>query len=234
MHIERSLVCVLIVGAAAPLAAAQDFGDRGDGMSVRSNSKASVSIAGFAGGDWNVINADGRVEVPISEYGNLQFMDIGKIQVNTTGQTDNVEAAWSEVILPNGRFIEFTYRTVNGLQFVPFGSSVDGSLIQAYTYEMGADGNGIDFLNWVSYVDWEELTISYSFDGGQTVFSDPTIFDPIGNESWNGTDDLHLGLAFPGDGVNWIRASYKIEAVPTPATLSLLVGGGVMALRRRR
>ncbi|VAX42471.1 hypothetical protein MNBD_PLANCTO03-1231, partial [hydrothermal vent metagenome] len=106
---------------------------------------------------------------------------------------------------------------------------------QAYSYEMGADGNGLDFLNWVTDVTLEELTISYSYDGGQTVFSDPTIFDPINGENWKyGTDDLHLGLAFPGDGVNWIQASYKITVVPAPATAVALLGAGLIGFRRRR
>lgn len=234
MRLDRTFACVLTVGVLGPLATAQDYGDRDSDTVVRTDSVVTASIVGFAGGDWHALNADGYAEVPISSYNSPVFVDIGQIEVETTGQTDVVEAAWSEVVFPDGRYLHFTYRTQNGLQFVPFSAEIGGQPIQAYTYEMGGDGNGVDFRWWVSQVLWEELTISYSSDGGQTVFSDPTIYDPISGAAWGGTDALHLGLAFPGDGVNWIQATYKIDAVPAPASALLMLGGGAMALRRRR
>ena len=233
MRSENLIACLCAVGAAASLAGAQDFGDRDTVSTIRDDSTVSASIVAFAGGQWDVINADGHAEVPISAFDNPMFIDIGHIQTDS-GNGAMVQAAWSEVPLPNGRFVEFTFRTKNGAQFVPFGSDSGGDDIQVYSYEMGGDGNGIDFRHWVSEVKWEELTISYSFDGGQTVFSDPTIVDPINGAPWDGTDDMHLGLAFPGDGVNWIRASYAIDVVPAPAGVLVLMGGGLAALRRRR
>ncbi len=232
MRVQRSITCLLVVGVAGSVANAQ-FGDRDNGSTIRDDSIVTAGIVAFAGGEWDVINADGYAEVPISAFDNQMFIDIGNIQTDS-GDSAMVQAAWSEVELPNGRFVEFTYRTENGEQFVPFNSTLNGNEIQAYSYEVGGDGNGIDFRDWVTAVKWEELTISYSFDGGQTVFSDPTIFDPINGADWDGTDNMHLGLAFPGDGVNWIRASYTIDVVPAPAGLFVLVGGGMAALRRRR
>lgn len=232
MRAERLIACLLVVGVAGSVANAQ-FGDRDDGSTIRDDAVVTAGIVAFAGGQWDVINADGYAEVPISAFDNQMFVDIGNIQTDS-GDSAMVQAAWSEVALPNGRFVEFTYRTENGEQFVPFGSALDGDEIEAYSYEVGGDGNGIDFRHWVSAVKWEELTISYSFDGGQTVFSDPTIFDPINGADWDGTDNLHLGLAFPGDGVNWIRASYGVDVIPAPAGLFVLMGGGMAAMRRRR
>lgn len=231
MRREKVIAC--LVGVAASVAGAQDFGDRDAGTTIRDDATVSAGIVAFAGGQWDVINADGYAEVPISAFDNQMFVDIGTIQTDS-GSGAMVQAAWSEVPLPNARFVEFTFRTTNGAQFVPFNSKIGGNNIQAYSYEVGGDGNGIDFRHWVSEVKWEELTISYSFDGGQTVFSDPTIFDPINGDPWDGTDDMHLGLAFPGDGVNWIRASYGIDVVPAPASILVLMGGGVAAMRRRR
>lgn len=233
MRREKSIAYLLAVGTVASLASAQDYGDRNNDSTIRDDSVVSAGIVAFAGGQWDVINADGYAEVPISPFDNQMFVDIGHIETDS-GQHSNVQAAWSEVNLPNGRFVEFTFRTDNGGQFVPFGATLDGDAVQAYTYEVGGDGNGIDFRHWVSEVQWEELTISYSFDGGQTVFSDPTIIDPNGGNPWDGTDDEHLGLAFPGDGVNWILASYKVNVIPAPAGLVVLLGGGAAALRRRR
>lgn len=233
MRRENVLAFVVTAGAVASIAGAQDFGDRDTGTTIREDSTVSAGIVAFAGGQWDVINADGHAEVPISPFDNQMFVDIGHIQTDA-GQADMVQAAWSEVVLPNGRFVEFTWRTENGNQFVPFAAQLNGNPIQAYSYEVGGNGNGVDFRHWVTDVKWEELTISYSFDGGQTVFSDPTIIDPIGGSSWDGTDEMHLGLAFPGDGVNWIRASYTVDVIPAPAGMLVLMGGGMAALRRRR
>jgi hypothetical protein len=235
MHSERLMVLVLAAGFGAPLACAQDYGDRdiGADRTIRDNSVVSASVVAFAGNQWNVINADGHAEVQISEYDNPMFVDIGRVRTDS-GEHENVQVSWSEVRLPSGRYVEFTFRTEGGGQFVPFNSNINGNRIQAYSYEIGGDGNGIDFRAFVTEVFWEELTISYSPDGGQTVFSDPTIFDPLNGAPWDGTDDNHFGLAFPGDGVNWIRASYKIDVVPAPGTAALLAAGGLLGLRRRR
>ena len=232
MRVQRSVACLLVVGVVGSVANAQ-YGDRDNGSTIRDDSIVTAGIVAFAGGEWDVINADGYAEVPISPFDNQMFVDIGNIQTDS-GDLAMVQVAWSEVALPNERLVEFTYRTENGEEFVPFNSTLNGNEIQAYSYEVGGDGNGIDFRHWVTAVKWEELTISYSFDGGQTVFSDPTIFDPINGADWDGTDNLHLGLAFPGDGVNWIRASYTIDVIPAPASLFVLMGGGMAAMRRRR
>ncbi len=234
MRFEKSVSCVFAVGLLAPFAAAQDYGDREVDF-LRDNAAVSASIVGFAGGEWRTLNTDAGAIVPHSSFDDPMFVDVGEIAVDGGGQTDTVEAAWWDLQVPEGIFIKFVLRTQNGNDFVPFGSTKDGDPIQAYSYEMGGDGNGIDFRNWVTDVTWEELTISYSFDGGQTVFSDPTIDDPINGGNWiDGIDDLHLGLAFPGDGVNWIQASYKISVVPAPASAALLLGAGLIGFRRRR
>lgn len=234
MRVKRSLALVMTVGMVAPIAAAQDYGDRNDDTAVRDNAVVTAGFVGFSGGDWHVLNSGGHTEVPVSEISDPEFTPIGEIQVETSAETDVVEVAWWEAVLPAGRFIQFVMRTQEGHDFVPFGSKLGGKAIQAYTYEMGGDGNGLDFRQWVDFVLWDELTISYSYDGGQTVFADPTIYDPIGEQNWDGTDDLHLGLVIPGDGVNWIQASYKIEAVPAPSALAVLLAPGVAMLRRRR
>lgn len=234
MRRESTLTLLMTVGLIAPMAIAQDYGDRGSDSAIKDNSEAGVRVVGFAGGAWRTINSDGYVSIPISSVSDPEFHAIGEIDVETSGETDVVEVAWWELALPNEHYVQFVYRTQNEMQFVPFGSKEGGSLIQAYTYEMGGNGNGIDFRAWVTSVQWDELTISYSYDGGQTVFSDPTIYDPIGGGNWNGTDDEHFGLAFPGDGVNWIEATYKVTVVPAPASAALLVGPGALLLRRRR
>lgn len=235
MRKESTFAVLVTVGALASLAAAQDYGDRGSEYSIKPSSTASLSIGGFAGGAWQLLNESGNVEVAVSDRANPMFVELGRIDVETSGQTDVVEAAWYETILPSGQFVQFVYRTQDGHDFIPFGAKKGGKLIQAYSYQLGADGNGIDFYNWVTHVDLEELTISYSYDGGQTVFSDPTIYNPIGEGAdWSGVDSLHLGLAFPGDGVNWIQASYKIGPVPAPASALALLLPALGAFRRRR
>lgn len=236
MRHQKALASIVIVGTAASLASAQDYGDtRGAGDNYfGNNSEIHVSVVGFAGGDWRTLNSEPTAGVPRSTFDDPMFVDVGDIEVQTTGQTDTVEAAWWYQQLGDGEYLRLILRTQDGHEFVPFGSKKNNSLIQAYTYEVGADGSGFDFRDWVTDLDWEELTISYSYDGGQTVFSDPTIHDPDGAGDWDGTDDLHLGLVFPGDGVNWIQASYKFTAVPAPASLAALLGAGALAARRRR
>jgi len=236
MRSERSLALVFIVGVITPLASAMDFTDRGSDPAIKFNSETSAAIVGFAGGDWRLLNLDGHAPVKISSISDPQWTPIGEIDVETGAETDIVEVAWWELALPTERFVQFVYRTQEGSQFVPFGAKENGSTIQAFTYEMGGDGNGIDWMNWVDSVFWRELTLSYSTDGGETVFSDPTLYDPVGESQWGGTDENHFGLGFPGDGVNWIQATYKIEVVPVPAPASALalLGPGAMLLRRRR
>jgi hypothetical protein len=231
---ERSVALVLAVGALASIASAQGYGDRGEADAIRDTSEATLDIAGFAGGAWRTLNSDGRVAVPVSEFFAPEFHAIGKIDVESGAQTDIVEAAWWELTLPNEHLVQFIYKTQGGMQFVPFGAKESGNAIMAYTYEMGRDGNGIDFRSWVDDVFLHELKISYSSDGGQTVFSDPTLYDPVGSDAWSGSDAEHLGLAFPGDGVNWIQATYTIEIVPAPASATALLAPGLLLLRRRR
>lgn len=229
-----SFILLATVGSVCSVGTAQDYGDRGDDDATFSDSVASVNISGFAGGDWDVLNSGGHAEVLKSDLNDPEYVDIGEIEVDE-GTFDTVEAAWWEVILPDGHFVQLVLRTVSGTGFVPFNSHSNGDRITAFTYELGGDGNGLDFRPWVDSIKWRELQVSYSADGGQNVFSDPTIFDPIGNAEWDGTDDHHLGLAFPGDGINWIQATYLIEPVPAPATLAvLLVPGGLLLGRRRR
>jgi hypothetical protein len=235
MRLERLFTCALTVGILAPFAAAQDYGDRDSTDFLRDNAAVDASIVGFAGGEWRTLNTDAGRFVKRSSFDNPMFVEVGEIDVETNGETDMVEAAWWDLQVPTGVYIQFVMRTQNGGEFVPFGSTKDGDTVQAYSYEMGGNGDGIDFRNWVTDVIWEELTISYSYDGGQTVFTDPTISDPINGGDWSyGTDSLHLGLAFPGDGVNWIQASYKIELIPAPASAMALLGAGAFAFRRRR
>ena len=230
-----AISCVLMTGLAGTTASAQDYGDGSrDASMFHINAEISASIVGFAGGDWHTLNSNPDASIPRSTFDAPMFVPIGEIEVDTTGDTDNVEAAWWHQNLAGEDYIRFVLRTENGNEFVPFGSKTGGSTIQAYSYELGGNGNGIDFRWWVQHVDWQELTISYSYDGGQTVFSDPTINDPIGGANWDGIDDLHLGLALPGDGVNWIQASYKVTAVPAPASAFALLGAGALGLRRRR
>jgi len=235
MRLEKPLGCVLTLGLLAPFAAAQDYGDRGSGEFLTADSAVSVSIVGFAGGQWRTLTTEPDQSVPHSSFDSPMFVEVGEISVETTGQTDVVEAAWWASDLPTGNFLNFVMRTQEGHDFVPFGAKKNGSLIQAFSYEIGGNGDGVDYRNWVDLVLWDELTISYSSDGGQTVFSDPTIEDPIAGGNWiGGTDDLHLGLSLPGDGVNWIQASYKITVIPTPASALALLGAGAVAFRRRR
>lgn len=238
MNTKRTIGWLVALGIASPLAMAQDYGDQRDTVdnAIRDDAVVSGSIAGFAGGNWELLNNNGYVEVPKSSFDDPQFTELGEIETDQGTGTDTVEAAWWDVVLPEGTFLKMVFRTQNGSQFVPFGSTKNGNDINAYTYEMGGDGNGVDLRSWVTSFVWKELTVSYSFDGGQTVFSDPTIPDPIGDGTqWDGTDAEHLGLAFPGDGVNWIQASYRYEAVPTPGSaMALLLSGGLFASRRRR
>ncbi|HZW10978.1 MAG TPA: hypothetical protein VFF69_13835 [Phycisphaerales bacterium] len=235
MRTERTFALITTtLGLLAPVALAQDYGDgRADGDAIRDSSEATVRLVGFAGGAWRTLNSDGHTSIPVSSFANQQFYTIGQVEVDS-GATDTVEAGWWEIALPTERFVQVVFRSENGGQFVPFNAKLNGQTVQAYTYEMGGDGDGIDFLPWVTSVLWDELTVSYSSDGGQTVYSDPTIHDPIGASAWDGTDSEHLGLAFPGDGVNWMQVTYKFEAIPAPASaVALLVPGGLL-LRRRR
>ena len=234
MRFEKTLGCVVLAGIAASGAWAQDYGDgRGAEDYFRFNAEIGVSVSGFAGGAWRVLTTEPDASIPRSSFNDPMFVDIGEVVVDS-GTRDTVEAAWWYQEVSGGNYIKLTMRTENGMEFVPFGAKKNGSTIQAYSYELGGNGNGIDFLNWVTDLSWDQLSISYSYDGGQTVYSDPTIHDPLGGGNWDGTDDLHMGLAFPGDGVNWIQASYKFTAVPTPGSAMALLGAGVLAARRRR
>lgn len=234
MRFEKSLVCALTIGIGAGSASAQDYGDHRNADELfKPGAAVSVSIAGFAGGSWRTLSTEPDASVPRSSFDDPMFVDVGHVQVDS-GAQDTVEAAWWYQQVGGSDYIRLTVRTQNGADFVPFASKKGGSLIQAYTYEMGANGDGIDFRNWVTNLDWQDLTISYSYDGGQTVFSDPTIHDPIGESNWDGTDALHLGLALPGDGINWIQATYKFVAIPAPSSLAALLGAGALAARRRR
>ena len=238
MYTKRIVALLLAVGVAAPIALAQDYGDGGrdsTGDVFKNNSQVSAAIAGFTGSNWELLNDGGPTSVQKSSFDDPQFVDIGQIAVDDGTVSDPIEVAWWDVTLPEGTFVKMIFRTQSGSGFVPFNATKNGNAIDAYTYEMGGDGNGLDLRAWVTSFVWKELTVSYSLDGGQTVFSDPTIHDPIGTGQWDGTDAEHLGLAFPGDGVNWIQASYRYEAIPAPATVAaLLIPGGLLLGRRRR
>lgn len=234
MRVKRALGCIMIVGIAASAASAQDYGDgRGADEYFMPNAEISVSLSGFAGGAWRVLTNEPDASIPRSSFSNPMFVDVGEVVVDS-GARDTVEAAWWHQEIGGSQYIRMTMRTQNGGEFVPFAAKSGGSLIQAYSYEVGGNGNGFDFRPWITDLSWDQLTISYSYDGGQTVFSDPTIHDPISGGNWDGTDDLHMGLALPGDGVNWIQASYKFTAVPAPASVMALLGAGALAARRRR
>ncbi|MCC7388418.1 MAG: hypothetical protein IT431_06580 [Phycisphaerales bacterium] len=234
MRFEKTLGCVVLAGVAASGAWAQDYGDgRGAEELFKPDSKISATVSGFAGGSWRVLTTEPDANIPRSSFDNPMFVDIGDVVVDS-GSVDTVEAAWWHQEVSGGNYIRLTMRTENGTEFVPFGAKKNGGTIQAYSYELGGNGNGLDFRQWVTDVDWEQLTISYSYDGGQTVFSDPTIHDPLSGGNWDGTDDLHLGLALPGDGVNWVQVSYKFSAIPTPGSAAVLLGAGALAARRRR
>ncbi|MCL4741677.1 MAG: hypothetical protein KJZ54_05670 [Phycisphaerales bacterium] len=217
-------------------ASAQDdhYGDR-TSDAVANNSVATVSLVGFAGGQFRTLNSEGDAPVPVSTFDDPKFYSIGTNTVPNPSQEDVLEAAWYEVVNPQGHFVQLVIRSRNGKQFVPVGTQVDGHTVQAFSYELGGDGNGIDWKGWVSHVSWTEYVINYSTDGGQTAYSDPTIQDPIGGAHWNGIDVLHLGLEVPGSGVNWIQVNYKIGVVPAPGALTgLALAGGLLARRRRR
>lgn len=235
MHFQRSFAVVMTVGIASSLASAQDYGDtRGTADEYfKPTAEVSVNISGFAGGSWHTLTTEPGAVVARSTFDDPMFVDVGEVAVDS-GTLDTVEAAWWHQEIGDADYVRLVLRTQGGSEFVPFGSKTSGSTIQAYSYELGGNGDGLDFRNWVTDVNWEELSISYSYDGGQTVFSDPAIDQPIGDANWGGTDDLHLGLAFPGDGVNWMQISYKFTAVPAPTSLAALLGAGLVATRRRR
>lgn len=210
------------------------YGDR-TSDAVANNSVATVSLVGFAGGQFRTLNSEGDAPVPVSTFDDPKFYSIGTNTVPNPSQEDILEAAWYEVVNPQGQFVQLVIRSRNGKQFVPVGTKVDGHTVQAFSYELGGDGNGIDWKGWISHVSWTEYVINYSTDGGQTAYSDPTIYDPIGDSHWNGIDVLHLGLEVPGSGVNWIQVNYKIGVVPAPGALTgLAIAGGLLARRRRR
>ena len=231
----RSVMIVALTGSIAGVASAQDYGDRVSDA-VKESSEASVVLSGFSGGSWHAMNSLGYIGVPKSvDPFSPVYYDVGETPAERVQDRDTVEVAWWESIIPAGRYVNFVMRTEEGHEFVPFGTDFAGSPVLAYSLELGGDGDGVDWRAWIDAVYVEEVTTSYSIDGGQTVYSDPTIFDPFGGLSWDGTDDSHLGLALPGDGVNWIQVSYKINPVPAPGVgMALAVFGGLAAARRRR
>ncbi|MCW5776800.1 MAG: PEP-CTERM sorting domain-containing protein [Phycisphaeraceae bacterium] len=236
-RIQASCSLVLII-AAAPLAFAEDgdhYGDRMVGGAVKGSSVATVSLVGFAGGQFRALNSEGDSPVPVSSFETPQFYSIGKNTTANPTQEDILEAAWYEVVNPQGHFVHMIIRSREGKQFVPLGTTIDGFTVQAFSYELGGDGNGIDWRDWVTHVGVKELVTFYSTDGGTSVYSDPTIHDPFGGGHWNGIDVMHWGLEVPGSGVNWLQVSYKIDVVPAPGTLAgLTLAGGILSRRRRR
>ena len=234
---RRTHASFLVAAACvACVASAQEdhYGDRTLGA-VANNSVATVSLVGFAGGQFRSLNSRGDAPVPVSSFENPVFHSIGTNTAPNPNQEDTLEAAWYEVVNPQGQFVQLIIRSRNGKPFVPVGTKVDGHTVQAFSYELGGDGNGIDWKANISHVAWTEFVINYSTDGGQTAYSDPIIHDPLGGAHWNGIDVLHLGLEVPGSGVNWIQVNYKIDVVPAPGTLAgLTLAAGFLARRRRR
>ncbi|VAX42633.1 hypothetical protein MNBD_PLANCTO03-1482, partial [hydrothermal vent metagenome] len=137
MRLERSVVCIVTVGVLAPLALAQDYGDREMDDFMRDKAAVDISIVGFAGGEWRTLNTDAGKLVKRSSFDNPMFVDVGEIEVEGGGQTDTVEAAWWDIQVPEGTFLNFVMRTQNGNDFVPFGATKGGDEIQAYSYEIG-------------------------------------------------------------------------------------------------
>jgi hypothetical protein len=187
---------------------------------------ASMSLIMMdSGADSRPMNAGGDFIVQRSS----NFLDIGQ-NFNTAG---HIQALWNEVAQGSQLSIMAIFRTSDGSQFMPQGSTIQGGQPAVFwTWHLGVT-DPINFQSWVTSVHVDSAHVFFSADSGQT-FTGSVDFTNILPQNWDPGVDQGLTLSSIGDGTNYMLLDYQITAVPAPAGLGALAAGSLLAFRRRR
>lgn len=223
MRTSTLLVSTLVLGAIAGSATADAIYGRNG---IAANEVASFSVIGYSGSlSQGFMNADGQKLIQIG----TGFQEIG----TKAGGTDTYEVKWSEQALATGNFIDVIFRTRNGTDMVPLGSTSAGHPVAFWGWNVGKTDQ-INMQGWVSEFTLVRATWSYSLNGGAS-------FIPGGNHTgrqadpWAGSDPGELlNSPYIGAGINAIQVRYQLELLPTPSSMALLGLGGLITTRRRR
>lgn len=242
---SRSLTLVALLAASA--AAGPVAVRYGDAMAVPAdpetpsigpNETASFSLRGTNQnvGDLGIYNSGGDVSIRINT---------GPTSIGTTPDGVELLASWRETSLGEvRRRVRATWQTVDGSALLPFGTELNGQTVQFLRWNLGLS----DLVTWTDLVldiSLVSATFFGSFNGGQT-FAD---IEPINALFDNGISQWTIDGGFDrGDnlisdtsgpsGYNFIMTEYvydvEFDPIPAPGTLAVLVGAGLVGVRRRR
>ncbi len=206
--------------------------------SIGPNETASFSLRGTNQnvGDLGIYNSAGDVSITINT---------GPTSIGTTPDGVELLASWWESSLgETRRRVRATWQTADGSALLPFGTELNGQTVQFLRWNLGIS----DLVTWTERVlgiDLVSATFFGSFNGGQT-FADIEPIDALfdnGISEWNLNGGFDRGDNLISDtsgpsGYNFIMTEYvydvEFDPVPAPGTLAVLVGAGLVGLRRRR
>lgn len=247
----RSLTIVMIAGLAGGVTAGpvtyEHVDSSGDAFtapldpeqpSIAPSENASLSLRATNQnvGDLGFYNSGGDVALKIND---------GARSIGTNPSGVEIFAEWSESIVSGDRRrVRAVWQTADGSALLPFGTQINGQSVQFLRWNLGIT----DPINWAPEVIGIELvsaTFFGSFDMGAT-FSDiesiQALFDN-GVSQWtidaafDRGDNLITDTAGPA-GYNFVMTEYvydvEFDPIPTPGTITMLAGAGLMLARRRR
>ncbi len=187
-------------------------------------------------GDLGFYNSEGDVPVTIGA---------GLTSLGSNPDGVDILGSWAESSLGDTRRrVRAVWQTADGSALLPFGTEINGRPVQFLRWNFGVS----DLVEWTERVidiDLVSATFFGSFNSGQT-FAD---IEPIGALFDNGISQWTLAGGFDrGDnlisdtagpsGYNFVMTEYvydvEFDPIPTPGTLAVLVGAGLVGVRRRR
>ncbi|MDX2147479.1 MAG: hypothetical protein SFZ23_08140 [Planctomycetota bacterium] len=198
---------------------------------VQFDSRATMQLWLHSSNGQASLNSLGAVPVRRGEG----FVDLGS-NPNTGGR---IEASWEELVGTERNTLRVIFRTTDGSQLVPAGSTLPGGIPAAFwSWSFGVN-NRVDFHEWVSQVRVDQARASFSLDGGRSFAQIPSINIrpslPQPNDNWQGFDNgTLLTGAYIGVGINYVSLEYAYVVVPAPASATLMGGLALLATRRRR
>lgn len=194
---------------------------------VVAQDRATLGLMMFANqSTFGFINSGGDVSIKR----NTDFMPIGTL----FNGTDTVVARWNERPDSFSNKVQVIWKTLNGREMLPIGSTVQGQPAPFLGWRLGAL-DPVEFRERFQPINLISVVVRVSSNGGQTF--DATDLTPffLPRNPWDGTD---TGLVLPlrGQGINMIITEYEYRVIPAPSAGAVLLAGaaGILCRRRRR